>query len=154
MPGAPADRTPDAADVPDLGALQVSLRRSVLTSIRRRTETRGLSVEEFGVLSALQARGPGSVTRLARALNYDSTSVSRSAFRLTEQGLLNSDRSEEDRRVVVLSLTDRGEATIREILEDVEDLYRELLAGLSPRQVDGFVKTIERIRANFQSMDE
>ncbi|MYD64837.1 MAG: MarR family transcriptional regulator [Chloroflexi bacterium] len=153
MTDTPTDETPGSGEVPDLGGLQVSLRRSVLTSIRRHTEPRGLSVEEFGVLSALRARGPGSVTRLARALNYDPTSVSRSAFRLTEQGLLNSDRSEEDRRVVVLSLTDRGEATVREIAEGIEDTYRRLLAGSSPDDIDGFVHTIQLIRANFQSME-
>ena len=153
MPDTPTDETPGADHVPDLGALQVSLRRSVLSLIRRHAEPHGLTVEEFGVLNALRVRGPGSVTRLARALNYDSTSVSRSAFRLTEEGLLNSERSEADRRVVVLSLTDRGDATVREIVEGVDDAYRQLLAGASRRDIDGFVKTIERIRANFQSME-
>ncbi len=105
------------------------------------------------MLNALRARGSGSVTQVARALNYDSTSVSRSAFRLTEQGLLNSERSSTDRRVVVLSLTDRGDAAVREMVEGVDDVYRQLVAGTSADDLEGFVKTIETIRTNFQSME-
>ncbi|MCY3655769.1 MAG: MarR family transcriptional regulator [Chloroflexi bacterium] len=153
MSDASTNDAPHAGRVPDLGALQVALRRSVQSAIRRHSEPHGLTVEEFAVLNALRARGSGSVTQVARALNYDSTSVSRSAFRLTEQGLLNSERSSTDRRVVVLSLTDRGDAAVREMVEGVDDVYRQLLAGASPDDLEGFVKTIETIRTNFQSME-
>ena len=152
MSDAPTDEAPSAGSVPDLGALQVALRRSVQSAIRRHSEPHGLTVEEFAVLNALRARGPSPVSQVARALNYDSTSVSRSAFRLTEQGVLDSERSDEDRRVVILSLTDRGDMVVREIAEGVDDTYRQLLLGVSPDELDGFVNTIEIIRANFQSL--
>lgn len=135
---------------PDLGGLQVTLRRAVQTVIRAHSEPHGLSVEEFAVLNALRARGPHSVSQVARALNYDPPSVSRYAFRLTEEGLLESERSSSDRRVVVLSLTDRGAAIAREINEDVELAYSELVAGAAADELDGFVRTIQRIRENFQ----
>ncbi|MCY4615506.1 MAG: MarR family transcriptional regulator [Chloroflexi bacterium] len=153
MPDAPVDDAPDADRVPDLGGLQVALRRAVQTTIRAQTEPHGLTVEDFGVLNALRARGPGSVRQVARALNYDPTRVSRCAFRLTEEGLLNSERSSQDRRIVTLSLTDRGEALVREMNTGVEDAYRQLLVGSTADDIDGFVNTIQRIRTNFQSMN-
>lgn len=149
MPGTPAP-----GDVPDLGALQVSLRRAVQTAIRSCSDPHGLSVEEFAVLNALRARGPHSVSQVARALNYDPPSVSRYAYRLTEDGLLESERSSSDRRVVILSLTGRGAALAQEINECVEEAYGGLVAGAGPGELDGFVKTVQRIRENFQRMSD
>ena len=145
---------PGSGPVPDLGGLQVSLRRAVQTAIRSRSGPHGLSVEEFAVLNALRQRGPSPVSRVARALNYDPPSVSRHAYRLTESGLILSERSSSDRRVVMLSLTDRGAALALEISEGVDEVYGDLVAGAAPDEIDGFVKTIQRIRENFQRIRE
>ena len=153
MPDAPVDDAPDADRLPDLGGLQVSLRRAVHVTIRGLADPHGLTVEDFGLLNAIRIRGPGSIRQLARALNYDPTSVSRQAFRLTEEGLLNSERSSEDRRIVTLSLTERGATLTRDINEQVEDSYRQLLDGSNPDDLEGFVNTIQRIRTNFRSMN-
>ncbi len=143
---------PAALMPPDLGGLQVTLRRAVQTAIRSCSGPHGLSVEEFAVLNALRARGPHSISQVARALNYDPPSVSRYAYRLTEEGLLESERSSSDRRVVILSLTERGAALAREINECVEDAYGDLIVGAGPDELEGFVNTIQRIRENFQRL--
>ena len=145
---------PGGDAVPDLGELQVALRRAVRTAIRSCSEPHGLSVEEFALLNALRMGGPNPVSRVARALNFDPPSVSRNAYRLTEDGLIASERSSTDRRVVMLSLTDRGAATAREIDECVGKAYGDLVAGAAPGEIDGFVKTIQHIRENFRRIWE
>ena len=139
---------PGGDAVPDLGELQVALRRAVRTAIR------SCSVEEFALLNALRMGGPNPVSRVARALNFDPPSVSRNAYRLTEDGLIASERSSTDRRVVMLSLTDRGAAIAREIDECVGKAYGDLVAGAAPGEIDGFVKTIQHIRENFRRIWE
>ena len=145
---------PGTDPVPDLGELQVSLRRAVRTVILSCSDPYGLSVEEFALLNALRLGGPNPVSRVARALNFDPPSVSRNAYRLTESGLIVSERSSSDRRVVMLSLTDRGAAIAQEIDECVGEAYGDLVAGADPDEIDGFVKTIQRIRENFQRIRE
>jgi DNA-binding MarR family transcriptional regulator len=154
-----------AAMRPDLDArdLQVTARLSRLGRHMANREEDvfgrlGLNRGEVGVLSALRIGGPPyrlSPTRLGRGLMLSSAGITSRLDRLERRGLVVRLPDPDDRRGVIVELTDAGLALVdaavgakaasdRHLLaglspEDVatlEDLLRRLLLGLEPPEVD------------------
>jgi DNA-binding MarR family transcriptional regulator len=155
------DRLLDRWDAarPDLGvgALQVTARLSRIgPHLARRQEavfsTFGLSRGEVGMLSALRTAGPPhrlSPTRLAHGLMLSSAGVTSRLDRLERRGYVRRLPDPDDRRGVIVELTDQGVEVVdaavaanavsdrqllerfdREEIDILEGLLRKLLAGL------------------------
>src|SRR6478735_37947 len=144
---------------PDLavGALQVTARLSRIGPLLARRQEDvfgrfGLSRGEVGALSALRISGPPyrlSPTRLAKGLMLSSAGITSRIDRLERRGLVRRLDDPDDRRGVIIELTDEGLAAVdaavaantasdRLLLErldpdeiaQLESLLRKLLAGL------------------------
>ncbi len=110
----------------------------------RRTATvvaeHGLRIGETNVLAALRRAGtPHTLTptELYRGLLLSSAAMTHRLDRLEELGLVQRCRAEEDRRQVLVTLTDRG----REVVDEVMDAYtaelNALVGGLDPHAQAG-----------------
>ena len=144
---------------PDLevGTLQVTARLSRIGAhLARRQEATfdrfGLGRGEVGLLSALRIAGPpyrSSPTRLAKGLMLSSAGVTSRIDRLERRGLVRRLPDPDDRRGVIVELTDQGLEVVdaavaalaindRQLLErldaqetaQLEAILRKLLGGL------------------------
>ena len=61
-------------------------------------------------------------------------------------------RSERDRRVVMVALTERGAAIVAARRARYEDLWKTALAGFSDEQLDGASAVLERVIAMFEEI--
>ncbi|MDR5813710.1 MULTISPECIES: MarR family transcriptional regulator [unclassified Caballeronia] len=85
---------------------------------------------------------------IAREYGIDASAVTRLIDRLEKRGLLSRVRSEEDRRVVRLALTDEGHATAERVPAIFTRVLDHLLTGFTPEEA-GFLKSmLRRILAN------
>ena len=76
-------------------------------------------------------RKPGiCVKELAEALRLDKSSISRSVEELVQKGYVNREPSREDRRSVVLSLSDSGRERFDKIENDMDMKFRKVLSGI------------------------
>jgi DNA-binding MarR family transcriptional regulator len=67
-----------------------------------------LSQPQLICLMALKERGPMSSTKLAKFVRLDNSTITGIIDRLTRKGFVQRNRESVDRRVVTLSLTDKG----------------------------------------------
>lgn len=93
----------------------------------------GLRVCEFWALNYIADRGPVSGVHLADELGVTPPSVTAAVQDLVDAGLVARDRSEEDRRVVMLSATARGRRTLSDIWGRLGHRMTERTSGL-PRE--------------------
>jgi DNA-binding MarR family transcriptional regulator len=97
------------------------------------------SLIHLGVVSILDAAGPLPMSRLAASLGVSVASATGIVDRMESRGLVERRHSEDDRRVIVVHLTDAGE----ELFRKVERQRRKHLAGLMERlsdeEVDAFL---------------
>jgi DNA-binding MarR family transcriptional regulator len=114
--------------VADLGALV--LRLSTLTTRRD-----GLSRTAAATLSRLARSGPTRLTELATAEGVSQPSMSAMVVRLVNQGLVHRGNDPHDARVVLLSLTARGEALVAQRRADRTERLDRALTALSPDDV-------------------
>jgi DNA-binding MarR family transcriptional regulator len=65
--------------------------------------------------------------------------------RLSEQSHVNKLRSEEDRRVVELELSEEGRATVEPIIERWRQRWREALAEIPEKELAAASRVLDRI---------
>src|ERR1700752_5060319 len=128
----------------DVAPLQVLSRVSRLArhlDIARRGAfaEHGLESWEFDVLSALRRQGPPfqlSPGALLRATLVTSGTMTNRIDRLASSGLVRRRPDPQDKRGVLVQLTDRGGVVADAALADLLAYERELLAGLDPGRRD------------------
>ncbi len=86
--------------------------------------------------------GPSDV---ARFLGVANTTISSATDRLVKQGLMERHRPEGDRRAVALQLTASGVARAQAYVAAQRELYRRMLAPLSPEERKSLVTLITKI---------
>ena len=98
------------------------------------------------LLMQLLDRDDQTQSELLEAVGLDHSTVSRSLRRMQEAGLLTRRPAESDRRVMLVSLTDRGRA-LREPLQEMwSTLERVTVRDLDAGTAERFVDTAARVR--------
>jgi DNA-binding MarR family transcriptional regulator len=96
----------------------------------------GLTVVQYTALTALR-RQPGlSSAQLARRSFVSAQTMQELMTKLERQGLVKRTPSDGNRRVLRLSLTDRGLAKLADTDPDVDEIEQHMLADLDDDQVE------------------
>ncbi len=90
----------------------------------------GLSIPEWRVLAHLSQSGAVSVREIHARVDMDKSKVSRAAARLEADGYLKKEVDSDDRRLIRLSLTEKGHELVARILPAAVEYQDELLALL------------------------
>ena len=142
---------------PDLevGALQVTARLSRIGPLLARRQEEvfdrfSLSRGEVGALSALRISGPPyrlSPTRLAKGLMLSSAGITSRIDRLERRGLVRRLDDPDDRRGVIIELTDEGRDVVDEAVAALAISDRQLLDRLDPQEVDQLEGLLRKVLA-------
>jgi DNA-binding MarR family transcriptional regulator len=95
---------------------------------------RGMTPHHFGVLMALDQRGPTSQQQLSRLVGIDPRNAVPVIDLLEERGLIARGVEASDRRRHAVSLTDAGRLALDELRRAGDQLEREFLSELSPAE--------------------
>lgn len=144
-----------SASFPDLdvGAYQVTARlaRLGLHLTRRQEEVFGrfgLNRGEVGVLSALRISGPPyrlTPTRLGRGLLLSSAGVTSRLDRLERRGLIVRLPDPDDRRGVLIELTERGKELVDAAVRANTESETQLMAGFNGREIETLRRLLRKL---------
>lgn len=97
----------------------------------------GLTPQQYNVLRILRgADGPLPCLEVARRLLTMVPAITGLMDRLEQAGLVQRERSAEDRRVVLAALTEEGEQLLRSLDKPVEQLHKQLLGHMSALELN------------------
>lgn len=108
----------------------------------------GLNRGEVGVLSALRTTGPPnrlSPTRLFKGLMLSSAGITSRLDRLERRGLVARMRDPNDRRGVLVELTDEGATILEEAVTANTASESELLAGLGADEITALAALLRKL---------
>lgn len=100
----------------------------------------------------LYTKRASTVAELARECQLDAGATTRMLDRLEAKGLCQRKRSEEDRRVVQIALTEAGEAAASEIPRVLSGVQNANLAGFSAEEFETLKSLLQRVLANSQAI--
>jgi DNA-binding MarR family transcriptional regulator len=103
----------------------------------------GITSTQASIMFMLAGGRSLAAADLAREYGIDASAVTRLIDRLEKRGLITRVRSEEDRRVVRLALTEEGRVLAGKIPAIFTQVLDKLLGGFTPEEV-GFLKSMLR----------
>jgi DNA-binding MarR family transcriptional regulator len=119
-----------------------------MVAIRRRQSRRALARRMqvdpavFGVLDAVEERGPSSVTELAGALSVDQPRASRLVARAVDEGLLVRQADQRDGRRTTLSLTPLGKRQVAAAHEARQRIFAQAMADWPESDRETFARLL------------
>lgn len=113
----------------------------------------GLNRGDVGVLSALRIAGPPnrlSPTRLFKGLMLSSAGITSRLDRLEKRGLVQRIRDPNDRRGVLVELTDGGRTVLDEAVTASAAAEGDLVAGLERDEVETLAALLKKMLARLE----
>ena len=95
-----------------------------------------------------------TAAEFARQACADTGAVTRLLDRVEAKGLVRRSRSQEDRRVVNLELTDEGKAVAQVVPHVLADVLNQMHAGFTQEEAKPLKTLLQRLHANAQRMHD
>ena len=105
----------------------------------------GMTPPQFAALAKLHEGGEASQNQLGGLVAMDAATVKGVIDRLKARGLVELDGDKEDRRRLVVSLTDEGRATVERLLPLAARVTAETLAPLNGREAATLLRLLAKI---------
>ncbi len=104
------------------------------------------SVQEIKAIEFLGKNGPSKMKTLSEHLRLAVSSTTSLVDNLEKKGEVKRERSEEDRRVILLQLTEEGFHNYERTLEAYKQFCRNILNILDVKDQDNILKLLDKVR--------
>ena len=104
-----------------------------------------LKLSRIKALYAFRGQDSSTMTELADNIGAKLPSMTMMIDNLAEEGLVERARDEQDRRKVIVRLTDKGRRIREEFLEQRKQIAQQLFAKLSKEDEQELMRLLERV---------
>lgn len=104
-----------------------------------------LTLEQDAVLRFIREHQPCTSSDLSKAFYVKKSAVTAIINRLEKKEFIQRTRSNEDRRVVYLKLTEEGERFHQELSERVNQMLGKIISRFDVDEVESFMKTYKKL---------
>ncbi len=116
--------------------------------------TKGLTISEIHTIHAVGLCDSSPMNVVASRLGVTLATLTASMNKLVSKGFVERVRSEEDRRLVLVSLTSMGRAAYRAHELFHRQLVDTALSELTPEEEDVFLRALLKIKRFFEKREE
>jgi DNA-binding MarR family transcriptional regulator len=107
----------------------------------------GISMAQLHILYTLQRSGEMPMSRLAEMLHVSLSSATGLIDRVEERGFVERTRVPEDRRIVLIRVTDAGRRMLEEVDAISSDLLRSVFGRIGRSQLGAVGRAIAELRS-------
>lgn len=118
---------------------------SVTSRVTKALFPHNLTVSQFGVLEALLHLGELHQNDLGQKLLKSSGNITLVVDNLEKRGLIERERSKEDRRFVWVRLTKSGDAFIKKVFPEIVPVISDAMVVLSPFEIDKMAEYLKQV---------
>jgi len=104
-----------------------------------------LNGAEFGVLSHLKQKSPQIVTALAQEFEVSVSHITHVADQLEKKKLAYRKRSQLDKRVVELHITEEGSKLVTALTEQKKKYFKQKFSTLSQEEMEQLIALLKKI---------
>ena len=117
----------------------------------RGTEYKDLTMNDWHVIEAIGINEPKSMSSIAKELSITVGSLTTAMNGLYKKGYVNRKRGEEDRRLVYISLTEKGESAYKYHADFHREMVNAAVADHSPEEIRVLVDSLSKLTKFFRS---
>jgi DNA-binding MarR family transcriptional regulator len=149
QPSIPTDLKPDVDRILEAIIYLYTESRRITKELARRANLTG---PQLTVVKLLETMGDLSLSDLSERIRAQNSTVTGIIDRMEREGLVTRARSTEDRRVVLIQLTAKGQALAEEIKVEPMEIFRSALESLSPQETRDLMKILTKIARRVQAI--
>ena len=120
----------------------------------KQSKHQNMTTNDMHVIEAIGIGSPKNMTSVARSLMVTTGTLTISVNSLVKKGFVERTRSEEDRRVVLISLTEKGKEAFRSHQQFHDDMVEAVTAQLSMEEQEILQKALSRLNKFFREEQE
>ncbi len=117
-------------------------------------EFKNISVNDMHIIEAIGTGEPKNMSTVAKLMSVTVGTLTIAINNLVKKGYVSRVRSEEDRRVVLIFLTEKGKRAYQHHREFHDGMVKALVEGLDEGQQKILVKSLLNLRTFFDSYKE
>ena len=117
-------------------------------------EFKNISVNDMHIIEAIGTGEPKNMSTVAKLMSVTVGTLTIAINNLVKKGYVSRVRSEEDRRVVLIFLTEKGKRAYQHHREFHDGMVKALVEGLDEGQQKILVKSLLNLRTFFNSYKE
>ena len=111
----------------------------------------GISMAQLNIMYTLQREGVMTMSHLADTLGASFSNATGLVDRMEERGFIERSRVPEDRRVVLVRVTEAGTRMIEESDAVSDELMRTVLARLDPAELPAIARAVAEVRSALEA---
>ena len=127
---------------------------SIEEQVIRKNEYQSMTTNDMHVIEAIGIHEPRNMTAVARALMVTTGTLTISVNSLVKKGYVERTRSEEDKRVVLVSLTEKGREAYRNHEKFHEDMVTAITEELTEEEQVILERALSRLNHFFREEQE
>ena len=114
-------------------------------------EFKDISVNDMHIIEAIGEKEPKNMSSVAKIMSVTVGTLTIAINSLVKKGYVHRERSEEDRRVVLISLTEKGRKANAHHMKFHDGMIQAVLKDLDEEQQKILVKSLLNLRTFFDS---
>lgn len=114
-------------------------------------EYKNISVNDMHIIDAVGIREQKNMSTVARALNVTVGTLTIAVNNLVKKGYIQRMRSQEDRRVVLISLTEQGQKAYHHHKDFHEKMVLSVLKGLNAEETEVLAAALMKLQTFFRA---
>lgn len=126
------------------------------TESRRLTKERarayGLTGPQLAVIKILAQLGDLSLSNLSERIRAQNSTVTGIIDRMVREDLVKRERSVEDRRIVLIRLTEKGQRLASEISLEPMEIFRQALEDVPRRDVEQLFRVLDTVQSRVREI--
>ena len=148
-PGIPSDIKPEVDQILEAILYLYTESRRITKELARAVLLTG---PQLTVLKMLEGVGDLSLSELSERIRAQNSTVTGIIDRMEREGLVLRERSNEDRRVINITLTEKGSRIAREVSVEPMEVLRASLESLSVTDMRELMKILTKIARRVQAI--
>ena len=133
-------------NLPFLVLMQTS--KAIHERIKEEMSKNKLSITEFSVLEVLFQKGKQTIQQIGHCILISSGSMTYVIDKLEQKDLLCRNACPDDRRVIHVTLTHKGNVLMEEIMSKYYELVDQMFDSLTGDESDTLVLLLKKVRNN------
>ena len=148
---APREIDGSRADAEQLSRIILEMQRCFVLRLSKELAPGNVSFPQFFLLAALDQKEVLTMSEIAQKMGHTTAAASGLVARLENLGYVLRSNAREDRRKVLVCITDKGTALVRRIREEMVGNLMKLMSHLTPDEQKAWLQIYTKIYSYCQS---
>lgn len=115
-------------------------------------EFKDISVNDMHIMEAIGLKEPKSMSAVAKLMSVTTGTLTKSMDGLSEKGYVNRERGKKDKRIVFVSLTEKGRKAYRHHEVFHRDMIAKIKEGINEQEAAILIYTLAKLNDYFNGI--